>query len=375
MKLILHIGTHKTGTSSLQNFLKDNSKVMMKHGIYYPLAPNGKKNFNNIAQQLAEKSLLKITKLFEKIYIYAQKKSTKLVVISAESFYAMTYFYSNKFIINKKKYFRLEEKKIRNLKKICKIFKEIQIICYLRPQIDFAHSIYNQEIKDSNYKHLNFKDYIEFCPELFDFNSHLEIFEKIFGKKNVKCFNFFNLNQNIIEHFCVKILKNNFYKQTKFKNYRENIRLNERSLKYKRVFNKIIKDKALHFIVKSGLIMYSKRYPDKFHNIYLKQNLLKKFFNRYKIGNKKIFDKYKISNLNLKTNFHKININKMKKDSLFLTNFYLKNWIMQPKNFISYILRKFYFFIIKNIPFSYNFFETLKLFIKYINYELKNYLK
>ena len=36
MRLILHIGTHKTGTSSLQLFCRNNRKALLEHGIFYP---------------------------------------------------------------------------------------------------------------------------------------------------------------------------------------------------------------------------------------------------------------------------------------------------------------------------------------------------
>ncbi|SFO58417.1 hypothetical protein SAMN04488056_108193 [Cohaesibacter marisflavi] len=36
MRVICHIGHHKTGTSSLQTFLSQNSYQLLKHGIYYP---------------------------------------------------------------------------------------------------------------------------------------------------------------------------------------------------------------------------------------------------------------------------------------------------------------------------------------------------
>lgn len=35
--LYIHIGTPKTGTTSLQNFLEDNQAELLRHGIYYPL--------------------------------------------------------------------------------------------------------------------------------------------------------------------------------------------------------------------------------------------------------------------------------------------------------------------------------------------------
>ncbi len=39
MKLILHIGTEKTGTTSIQNFLKLNRIKLKKHGYYIPKSP------------------------------------------------------------------------------------------------------------------------------------------------------------------------------------------------------------------------------------------------------------------------------------------------------------------------------------------------
>lgn len=36
-ELILHIGTTKTGTSSLQRFLSDNRQELLAHGVLYPI--------------------------------------------------------------------------------------------------------------------------------------------------------------------------------------------------------------------------------------------------------------------------------------------------------------------------------------------------
>ena len=36
MKIYLHIGTHKTGTTSIQHFAEDNIELLSKHGIYWP---------------------------------------------------------------------------------------------------------------------------------------------------------------------------------------------------------------------------------------------------------------------------------------------------------------------------------------------------
>ena len=40
MKVVLHIGTYKTGTSTLQHFFRNNSEELRKHSVYYPDSPS-----------------------------------------------------------------------------------------------------------------------------------------------------------------------------------------------------------------------------------------------------------------------------------------------------------------------------------------------
>ena len=47
-KLFLHIGTPKTGKTSLQYFCENNRKTLMDKGILYPENPNGYVNTNYI---------------------------------------------------------------------------------------------------------------------------------------------------------------------------------------------------------------------------------------------------------------------------------------------------------------------------------------
>lgn len=39
MRIILHIGTEKTGTSSIQKFCVDNREQLLRQGVYYPVSP------------------------------------------------------------------------------------------------------------------------------------------------------------------------------------------------------------------------------------------------------------------------------------------------------------------------------------------------
>ena len=48
MHLYLHIGTGRTGTQSLQDFLKKNSEQLAMNGVFYPLT-EGKNHHNALA--------------------------------------------------------------------------------------------------------------------------------------------------------------------------------------------------------------------------------------------------------------------------------------------------------------------------------------
>jgi hypothetical protein len=52
MKLILHIGTHKTGTTALQQFLYANRQPLAAGGFYYATPPHGLQEANFVANAL-----------------------------------------------------------------------------------------------------------------------------------------------------------------------------------------------------------------------------------------------------------------------------------------------------------------------------------
>lgn len=57
MKVVLHIGPHKTGTTSIQRFLHANARALKKRGIVYPAAWDGGYNHHVLAHGLRMPSL------------------------------------------------------------------------------------------------------------------------------------------------------------------------------------------------------------------------------------------------------------------------------------------------------------------------------
>ena len=52
MKLVLHIGTHKTGTTALQQFSHANRKLLAARGFHYATPPHGLQHSNLVANAL-----------------------------------------------------------------------------------------------------------------------------------------------------------------------------------------------------------------------------------------------------------------------------------------------------------------------------------
>jgi len=370
MKLLLHIGTHKTATSSLQLFLRKNETVLESQGIYYPIPPGGKKNFNNFANKLATGSSQETIKTFQEVYRTASKKGLHHVVISAESFYAMTNFYGNHLNSDLDSYFFNERKLIKQLKKACSPFKEVKIVCYFKPQDEFASSIYNQEIKNTFGISSSYLNYLKLRPDLFNYNSYIKLFEENFGQENIKCINFDSVKKDIIKDFCKQFLPSTFYALAYDDNRKVNERLNRKCLEYKRVFNKLINDKSLHFIVENALKEISLANPDeKKDHIYGSFRDREAYFSKYELENEELCKRYNIDMIptivakeydNSSIHF----VNKKYAMSTSSISLYLRKWIKQPNKLINFYIRKIIYYIIKIFPKSEIFFLIIRSLIK-----------
>lgn len=129
-KCFLHVGTHKTGTSSIQNTLDDHRDDLAKHGFLYPrVGPFP--SHSNIAWELAGHELFQqkngtVDGLIEQI-----RASTQNVILSSEDF----------ILAFPKEAFRsfIERLKQSQL--------EITILVYLRDPPDYFRSAYFEILK------------------------------------------------------------------------------------------------------------------------------------------------------------------------------------------------------------------------------------
>ncbi|WP_027967614.1 hypothetical protein [Halomonas halocynthiae] len=199
MKAILHLGTEKTGTSSIQQFFNVNRDRLIQQGFYF-LKSSGAANDRKLAvysmldsefdgyhfenQMLTHDDKKQFEKKFEEDLaeeLAALPSKIHTVVISSEHFHSRLRRAANR----------------EKLKKLLdRFFSSYQLVAYLRPQIDVAVSHYSTALKTKSTntlpQHLKgcnvgnyYYDYYQFLSGWLDDFKGSEFSVRIFDKKEL----------------------------------------------------------------------------------------------------------------------------------------------------------------------------------------------
>lgn len=189
MKLLLHIGAGKTGSTAVQDFLSLNRSLLLDEGVYLLGHPStgdnralaaccmGKYDFNGFFYYngvAAEERESYRTEYFRSLLLElnALDSSIHTVVTSSEDFYSGL--------------LRIDD--IERLAAVVKpVFQEIEVLIYLRPQLEVLDSLYSTFLK--NGQPLSYREFLElyFSPEsvVYDFDKGLSQWESVFGFENI----------------------------------------------------------------------------------------------------------------------------------------------------------------------------------------------
>jgi hypothetical protein len=182
-RLVLHIGTEKTGTTSIQHFMSHNRQALLAHGVLYPhigqrkdahfdlvnalhpLDNNGK--YMEFLAPVNDTSL----HLWDKLAECIKAHPDKTIVISAEHFSS-----------------RLRAKALAFMSDFFKQHDiEPEIIIYLRPQADYIESSYSTEIKAGSPKVFpKVMEQYQSQPLRYDYKKLIDLWSGFFGKKALK---------------------------------------------------------------------------------------------------------------------------------------------------------------------------------------------
>jgi len=167
MKIYLHIGTHKTGSTAIQNLFEKNRDYFIKQSLYYPEAYEEWSGHHHLPWMIKRNELSKLDEELLNIVDQANYYNCDKILISSEEL---------EFIRNK------------DAISIFKKYGELSIISYLRSQDGYLESEYNQHVKmfstrfDADIFH--FFSYHNFHPR-FNYLQLLQPWVDVVGAKNM----------------------------------------------------------------------------------------------------------------------------------------------------------------------------------------------
>ena len=180
----LHIGTEKTGTTSIQNFLSKNRSRLSRQGIIYPRSP-GNQNHTALAAYALKKGKPAIGQLpglsdavgFPGFRKELRSELDKELLRTDASIIV----FSNEHLSSR----LLSEPEIERLYDLCaKYAVRTKVIVYLRNQVDYLVSSFGTAIKSGSTKNFPFPLSAQQIRTM-DYMALLEPWRKIFGRDNL----------------------------------------------------------------------------------------------------------------------------------------------------------------------------------------------
>lgn len=142
MRLILHIGRHKSGTSSIQHWLKRNNDLLSTNGILYPKSFRKGVAHHNLVDILDPRKSDAADLDFVANQILHEVTEEDTIILSSEAFQN----------VNDLTHVR------RFIDKIGPV--DVSIICFFREHIDYSISAFRQMIQNQT-RDMSFSDYIK----------------------------------------------------------------------------------------------------------------------------------------------------------------------------------------------------------------------
>lgn len=182
---VLHIGTEKTGTTSIQGFLSENRARLEEQGIFYPRSPG---NHNHTAltvyalQKGRQGSIRRSSGVFgpEQVTTF-RSRFLEAFDKELETSNAPTVVFSNEHLSSRLS----KDSEVARVKKLCDNYADrTKIIVYLRNQVDFLVSSFGTGIKSGSTRKFPFP-LTKRRLRTMDYYGLVDRWQKIFGRENM----------------------------------------------------------------------------------------------------------------------------------------------------------------------------------------------
>lgn len=198
-KLVLHVGSHKTGTTALQRTFGRSEKHFKSYGILYPKMAENLNHRNLIRALVNEPGRSDVTAEEIITDIRMQAENYDQVLLSSENVYRYGLFPDDGHDGSVESMRQARESFLKSLQSLLVDF-DVTILLFLRRVDRFAESLYKEMTfrKDLD-EPLFFDDFLHKYRMVFDYKTQIEGFERYF--ENVDVFSYDKLENGEINQF------------------------------------------------------------------------------------------------------------------------------------------------------------------------------
>jgi hypothetical protein len=254
MKLLLHIGTPKTGTTAIQRFLHRNQCALTEYGFHYA-TPHGSDNANDVANALGIGDSRAVQTFFARQVKSARRRGADTILISAENFYARNVLVAmqrQQVLPNALERDRMFVETLRAV-----LPDEIatpRIVCYFRPPDRYAESLYNQHVKRGVIVG-TFDQFVSLIEQALFYDTCMRSWADVFGQSNCVVRLYDTVKTDVIGDFAANVLRIQGVTQFSHAYNQANERVSRDLLEFKRLKNRTarfserhIENMVFHFI-------------------------------------------------------------------------------------------------------------------------------
>lgn len=237
-KVILHIGTAKTATTTIQKLLYEKRKDLAESGIYCPLA--GRPHPQMGGHHFLPWSLLYPDRYDKSVW---QNLLGELKQVPSDQ--------DVQIVLSSEEFSQLSLDEIIFVRKQLESY-DVTVVVYLRNQKDFMMSLYKQFIKTGHY-HDEFHNFIIDLFERCEYAEWLERWHTIFGDENlqVRLYDQAKKTSGLIhDFFCVALSKNS--DGIAFENWgftKEGVSPSDDAIKILRFINKVEQKLPYRYVI------------------------------------------------------------------------------------------------------------------------------
>ena len=181
MELVLHIGAPKTGTTSLQESLERGRTVLAEHGWHYPRGMDGhRRNHNMLAAHFRAGRCRYIRDWYERERQRAEYRGCDRILLSAEELFRV----AGGAGFEEPQRHATPAERVQGLIDALGV-TDAWMVAYLRPQPEFAESLYHLAVKRAGGFGGDIESYLPRIDDALDYDTIASAWEAALGSEQI----------------------------------------------------------------------------------------------------------------------------------------------------------------------------------------------